>query len=287
MLMEERLLKLEEYQAILTRRVAVEKEVHEIPKALDVQIELLTRIKRTYSEKAQAFSSAEARVRELRQLLAEAETTRESAEKQMDVIKTQREYEALNKEIRDATEHEHSYRKDLQREERDLAELEESLRREESMIQLQESEIAEKSQRINAEKDSKLAEILELTEQGTEVSEGIEKEILDKFERIIRSKANVGIVNIKGCVCTGCYMVLPAQFVNDVRQQNKIVFCPYCSRVLKYQETGDQDGDQIFIDIESGSLSDLEDYAEEGEDDSFDEDADDDEKDSPMDDSEN
>ncbi len=48
--------------------------------------------------------------------------------------------------------------------------------------------------------------------------------------------------------------------------------CPYCSRVLYYQETEEQ-SEQLFADIESGSLSDLEDYSEEGEDDAFDEDS--------------
>ncbi len=285
MLMEEKLRRLEEFQTILTRRVALEKEVHDIPKELGIQVELLSRIKKSYTEKSTAFAEAETRVRDLRGALAEAEASREHAEKQMDSIKTQREYEALNKEIRDAAEKEQSCRKDLQREERDLAELEDGLRREESMIRLQESEIAEKSLRINTERESKLLEIDTLNTQGAEISEGIEKDILDKFERIIKSKQNIGIVSIKGCVCTGCYMILPAQFVNDVRQQNRVIFCPYCTRVLRFQETEEKDDDSLLFDIESGSLADLEDYAEEGEDDTIDDESDEDDKDSGMEDS--
>ncbi|MDP3177413.1 MAG: hypothetical protein Q8M76_05880 [Spirochaetaceae bacterium] len=96
MLMEEVFERLREYQEILTKRVEIEKEVNEIPKALDSQIELLARVKKSYLEKHEAFQAAEARVRELRGQLAEAEAARESAEKQMDAISTQREYEALN-----------------------------------------------------------------------------------------------------------------------------------------------------------------------------------------------
>lgn len=285
MLMEEVFERLKDYQAILTKRVEYERDVEEIPKSLDAQIELLSRVKKSYSEKDEAFKEAEAKVRDLRQQLAEAEAAREAAEKQMDSISTQREYEALNKEIRDATEREHTIRKDLQREERSLSEIEESLRRDESMIQLQESEIAEKSAKINAEREAKIAEIQKLKNQEEKASEGIDKDILFKFERIIRSKQGIGIVPVKGYVCTGCYMILPAQFVNEVRSGNRIIFCPYCSRVLFYQETEDQ-SEQIFADIESGSLSDLEDYAEEGEDDGYDENDDDTEKGSSMEDGE-
>ncbi len=99
MLMEEIFERLREYQEILTKRVGIEREVDEIPKALDAQVELLARVKKSYLEKNESFQASETKVRELRQQLAEAEGSRESAEKQMDSISTQREYEALNKEI--------------------------------------------------------------------------------------------------------------------------------------------------------------------------------------------
>ena len=285
MLMEEVFERLREYQEILTKRVDIEREVEEIPKALDSQLELLSRVKKSYLERNEAFQASEAKVRELRQALVEAETARESAEKQMDSISTQREYEALNKEIRDATDREHGIRKDLQREERSLSEVEESLRHDESMIQLQESEIAEKSAKINGEKEQKLTEIGELKASEEKASGGIDKDVLFKFERIIRSKQGLGIVPVKGYVCTGCYMILPAQFVNEVRSGNRIIFCPYCSRVLYYQEAEEQ-GEQLFADIESGSLSDLEDYSEEGEEEDGDDDSYDGDKESSMEDSE-
>ena len=285
MLMEEVFERLREYQEILTKRVDIEREVNEIPKALDTQMELLSRVKKSFAEKNEAFQAAEAKVRELRQQLAEAEASRENAEKQMDTISTQREYEALNKEIRDATDREHGYRKDLQREERALAEIEEALRRDESMIQLQESEIAEKSAKINGEKEQKLAEMETLKADEEKSSSGIDKDVLFKFERIIRSKQGLGIVPVKGYVCTGCYMILPAQFVNEVRSGNRIIFCPYCSRVLYYQEAEEQ-SEQIFVDIESGSLSDLEDYSEEGEEEDYSEEGEEGDKDSSMDGSE-
>ena len=284
--MEEVFERLREFQEILTKRVEIEREVDEIPKALIAQEELLARIKKTYIERNEAFEAAENAVKELRGQLAEAEAARENAEKQMDSISTQREYEALNKEIRDATEKEQQLRKDLQREERNLAEIEEALRRDEAMIKLQEGEISTKSTKINVERDNKLAEIVGLKSEEIRVSSGIEKDVLYKFERIIRSKQGLGIVPVKGYVCTGCYMILPAQFVNEVRSANKIIFCPYCSRVLYYQDTESDGAEQLFGDIESGSLSDLEDYAEEGEEEGYDDDDGEGDKDSSMDDSE-
>jgi RNase P subunit RPR2 len=71
-----------------------------------------------------------------------------------------------------------------------------------------------------------------------------------------------GIVAIKGGVCMGCHMILPVQFANSVRIGEEIVFCPYCSRILYYEEA--EQGEEEFFDSEdSGSLSDLDDIDDE------------------------
>ena len=50
-------------------------------------------------------------------------------------------------------------------------------------------------------------------------------------------------------------MILPAQFANIVRNGDDIVFCPYCSRILFYQEQDDTENE--FFNIEdAGSLVD-------------------------------
>ena len=49
-------------------------------------------------------------------------------------------------------------------------------------------------------------------------------------------------------------MFLPAQFANEVRKNEDILFCPYCSRILYYEETS-EDQKQNF----TGSLANLDD----------------------------
>ena len=83
----------------------------------------------------------------------------------------------------------------------------------------------------------------------------MDEEILFKFERIIKSKAGVGIVPVKSSVCTGCHMRLPAQFENDVRNGEEILFCPYCSRILFFEESEEEP--LFFHDDDAGSLADL------------------------------
>jgi predicted nucleic acid-binding Zn-ribbon protein len=273
MAMDEVFEKLRKLQDILSQKISLEQSIQEIPKILITQEELLTRLKKSFIDKNQDYEKSRASEAEYRSLLAEAEGAREQAEKNMDVISTQREYEALDKEIRDATEKEQQYRKDLQKEERVLGELDEQMKQTAALIEQQEQELAERRAGIEAEIAEKTAQLEDLSREEVELIPGLDPEVLFKFERIIRNKMGRGIVAIKGGVCTGCHMILPAQFANLVRLGEEIVFCPYCSRILFYEES--EQGEEEFFDNEdAGSLSDLDDM----DDDEYDEDEEEEEK---------
>ena len=269
---QEMLDKLKTYQQILSERVELEEEIAQLPKPIEAQNEMLSRLKKTLGERTEEFKKSAQRVKELRAGLQEAEDAREHAEKQMDGITTQREYEAINKEIRDATEKEQTLRKDIQVEERNFADLEGEIQKNSEGVALLEKEIDEKSKAIDQERQSKLGKVEELKAKEAVVSQGIGSDIIFKLERIIRNKKGVGVVPVHGVVCTGCHMILPANFVNEIRDEEntEVHFCPYCSRILFYEET--EEVPEFVANIESGSLADIGDYAEEGEEETEEED---------------
>jgi predicted nucleic acid-binding Zn-ribbon protein len=273
MAMEDVFDKLRTLQDILSEKIVLEQDIQEIPKILTTQEELLSRLKKSFIEKNQDYEKAKIAEIEYRNLLMEAENARERAEKNMDSINTQREYEALDKEIRDASEKEQQYRKELQREERLLADLDEQMKQNVALIEQQEKELADRKAGIEAEVAEKTAQVEKLLEREREITPGLDPEVLFKFERIVKNKMGRGIVAIKGGVCMGCHMILPVQFANNVRLGEDIVFCPYCSRILFYEES--EQGEEEFFDTEdAGSLSDLDDM----DDDEYDEEEDEDEK---------
>jgi predicted nucleic acid-binding Zn-ribbon protein len=273
MAMEDVFDKLRTLQEILSEKIVLEQDIQEIPKLLITQEELLSRLKKSFIEKNQDYEKAKIAEIEYRNLLTEAESARERAEKNMDSINTQREYEALDKEIRDASEREQQYRKDLQREERLLVDLDEQMKQNASLVDQQEQELADRKAGIEAEVAEKNALVERLLEREKEIAPGLDPEVFFKFERIVKNKMGRGIVAIKGGVCMGCHMILPVQFANTVRMGEEIVFCPYCSRILFYEES--EQGEEEFFDTEdAGSLSDLDDM----EDDEYDEEDEEEEK---------
>jgi len=253
--------KLRTLQDILARKFEIEKEILEIPKALTTKNELLSRMKKLHADKISAQNETQSKIEKLRQKLAEAETGREEYEKQMDVIKTQRENEALDKEIKDATEREQNLRKEILKEEKELEEIQSALLRDEEMIKLQEQELEEEQKRIGSITKDKEESLKQLAAEEREIVPDLDEEIIFKFERIIRSKSGLGIVPVRRSVCSGCHMILPAQFENQVRAGEQILFCPYCSRILYYSE--EEESAFAFNDEEVGSLADLDFFNEE------------------------
>jgi hypothetical protein len=250
--------KLKMLQDILAEKYAIEALINDSPKKLSTQEELLSRLKKEYIEKNTIYEELRAKAAKLRSDLAEAEHARERGEKGMDNITTHREYEALDKEIRDATELEQQIRRDLQKEEKNLAELNENLKQDEQLIGNQEAELNTGKASLANEIENYKSQLQDLTVQESEITPSIDPEIIFKFERIIKSKQNKGIVAVRGNVCDGCHMILPAQFANEVRAGEDIVFCPYCSRILYFQEVEGGETEYFHID-DTGSLADLED----------------------------
>ena len=250
--------KLQKLQEILSQKFEIEKEIDGIPKNLATKTELLNRLKKSYIEKNQEYENTKDRIKVLKHDMGEAERQREEFEKRMDVISTQREYEALEKEIKDATEKEQKLRRDIQREERALEDMLNNLQREEQMISQQEEELKVEQEKNDVEKKSKEELLKELSLQENEITPGMDEEILFKFERIIRNKSGLGIVPIKKGICTGCHMILPGQFVNDVRKGEEILFCPYCSRILFHSTDEDEvTHEEVVATQEVGGLADL------------------------------
>ena len=258
--------KLKTLQDILSEKIELEQKIQEIPKLLTTQEELLVRMKKSYIEKNLEYEKTKKMEAEYRNSLMECEAKREKAEKNMEAISTQREYEALDKEIEDAAGKEQDFRNKLQREVRQLAELEEDMKQSQALIEQQEAELEKRRKDIEAEISAKQSQMKALSDREKSLTPDLDPEVLFKFERIIRNKMGRGIVAIKGGVCMGCHMILPTQFANNVRLGEEIVFCPYCSRILYYEESGEETEDFFDYD-DSGSLSDLDEIEEEDYDD--------------------
>lgn len=254
---------LSQLQDVLARMFEIEDKIKEIPKALADKEAVLQKTKITYLELHDKSEKVKEELKNLRIRLDEAGVKRETSEKMMETITQAREFETLQKEIEDAKNAEQTLRKSLIAKEKFYDELNMKLSVQEEIMAQQTQEVEEET----AVKDALIAEnqaiLDEIVAKKNELAKDLDPNLVFKFERIIRNKGGVGIVPVHSIVCEGCHMTLPAQFVNDVRSEDEIKFCPYCSRVLYYEESEDSE----HLDALFDASDDVEDGDEEGGDD--------------------
>jgi len=175
--------KLKELQEILAKRYELENELKELPRSLTTKAKLVSRLKKSYIERNQKFEDTKKNINELRIHMVDAEKARETYEAKIVDISTQREYEALVKEIKDASEKEQNYRKELQREEKVLVEMEQTIEREEALILEQEKELHDEQEKIDQEVKKRKEEIEHLDRVEHQITPNMDEEIIFKFKK--------------------------------------------------------------------------------------------------------
>jgi predicted nucleic acid-binding Zn-ribbon protein len=87
------------------------------------------------------------------------------------------------------------------------------------------SDLQEKSKAL----DSRLQE---LTKERAELAGKVDEDLLNRFERLFKSKGDAAIVAVEHGVCTGCHMKLTTATVKAVEAGKEIVNCEQCGRIL-------------------------------------------------------
>jgi len=230
--MDRMLSKLKILQEIYRQKFKLEIELKEIPRNLEERKETIARMKQKYLDIGNRIEKEQSLETKVKFDLEEAQKNREESEAKVEHIKTQREYEAWEKEIKEFVDTEARHRKNIQsilaRQEElkiEFSTWDETISKEEEELAVQSSEIAQILKEKQEACDS-------FAEEEKELVEELGEEICFKFQRIIKNK-DQGIVSISGNICNGCHMYLPLEFANQVRSNKDFQFCPNCRIVIK------------------------------------------------------
>ncbi len=252
--------KMRKLQEILVERISIEQEMKESPRVLEQKETILHRLQQSNVEKLEQKETIDETIKNLRFSLSETEEELVRLEQQISEISTQREYEALDKEIHAISEKEKGLRKEILTTEEKRKELDRQISSEKELIEEQKVELEKTKQSVEKLQEEQVGRLEEISSQGSDITKDLDAELIFKFERIIRSKGGKGILPLKRNICTSCNMILPNQFVNDVRDTDTIRFCPYCSTILYFSTESEVDDESSD---EAGILADIFNFEEE------------------------
>jgi predicted nucleic acid-binding Zn-ribbon protein len=172
---------------------------------------------------------------ERKKLEVEAESKRAQLTKyrtQLNLIKSNTEYQALLKEIaRTEADIRHIEDVELDLMER-LEKLQPALKQEQA--QLREVTARGETEKADLRKRAALIqeELQQLAAERQRLVAGLDADVLDRYERLLRSKGDFAVVPIQHGNCGGCHIHIPPQIVHDTRNGAELTSCSYCGRIL-------------------------------------------------------
>jgi predicted nucleic acid-binding Zn-ribbon protein len=177
----------------------------------------------------------------LKNKITDTKALKKKYEKQLENVKNNREYEALNKEIEITGLEVMAAEKKIKNAQFEI---------EQKQKQLDELAIETEGRLVDLKnKQAELKTIVEETEKEEQellnarksALEFIEERLLHSYERIRGSVKNgLGVATIMRDSCSGCFSKMPPQRQMDIRQRKKIIVCEHCGRVLVDQQLAEE-----------------------------------------------
>ncbi len=247
---------LKRLQDVLSTKFELENQIETLPANLRHEEKVLEEETLKYQELEEKFASLTEEVKSLSIRYEDAFNTRTGYEKQMEFLNTQREYEALSKQLEEARVQESTLLKRRNSKNQEIDIVRSELAQQAAAVEAQKAKVDEERGRIEGVLSDIESQIAQKNEECEAIkSNNISEDLYNKFANIVKKKKGIGIVPVYGQVCMGCDRVLPMQFVIDLRlkmQQNEIEYCPYCSRIIYYEQLDEErEKNYIFEQLEA------------------------------------
>lgn len=151
---------------------------------------------------------------------------------QLNSVKTNREYQALLKEIDEIRETNSSLEDaslkcldDLDAAEQALAEKKEECAAQRERIEKEKQELEKTARELEDR-------IKRLTGDSDSIAEKLDSGLVKQYRQIKQRSGGLGIVRVENAVCKGCHLNIPPQMYNELHRGNELRMCPHCHRLI-------------------------------------------------------
>ena len=187
--------------------------------------------------------------RKSEQLIQELEGKKEKSLVKLSNIKSNKEYTAALKEIEDLDKEKAKvedgilgFMEEVETCEKKCLENKKEVERLQKNFDLDKKRIEQELEELN--KESNLLE-----KQRQELSNGIEKDLLKKYDFLKSRKSGIAIASVVGGVCQRCHINIPPQRFYELIRCKDLMSCPNCNRLIYW-------GDDEFYTKASGNAAD-------------------------------
>lgn len=246
--------KLKALQIILNKKFQLEKKIIDLPQEVELKEQIVFRMKENFLVADTQYQDLKKNVLLKNDELDRLQNHREKYEEEISQVSTQRDYEQIDRAIKENQDQELIMRSDYNALESKFSAFEEEYNSTENLLTDQEAELAEMKKEMKTQSAKYQSNIKIVKQEEALISVDLGDKLVFNFERIIKSKGGDGIVAVKNNICNGCHMILPLQFVNEICKEEEVMNCPYCSKILYYDGNIEE---EVFEQVETAGLTDL------------------------------
>ncbi len=165
------------------------------------------------------------------EIITLAEKVEKYKEQQLNV-KSNKQYDALTREIETAEQQSEKLEKDMGLLEGKM----ETAKKDIDALGAQQLEIStefdERQKELREVNKEHEKEELKLQHEREKLLARISRDDLDRYERIKKAKNGKAVVPVKRGACGGCFNRVPPQKILEIRQNSQLFSCEHCGRIL-------------------------------------------------------
>jgi predicted nucleic acid-binding Zn-ribbon protein len=196
------------------------------------------------------IAESKAKVKELNEVLKQLKKERDEADaeiislmekiekykSQQLQVKSNKQYDALSREIDMATEKVSQLEKEMELSEGKMQTTKTDIEKLSASIEELLGEYEERAKELKEVNKEHEKEETRFVQQREKLVSKIEKSDLERYERIRKAKGGKAVVPVKRNACGGCFNRIPPQKILELRRNSKLYTCEQCGRILVSDE---------------------------------------------------
>jgi len=228
-----RLLEVQEKERELLK---LEEEKAALPEALEGAKTAITRAEEEVHRLKGELKAVQAKKKEFELESSEKLEAVAKYQKQQFDIKTNVEYQALQKEIVNRQVENSRIEDRILEVMLEIEEHEGRIRSGEELVKAKGIELGAEEKKVAEEGAKVAARMAVVGAERDALMPAIDEAMIRKYQRIFKNKKDTAIVPLTDYVCGGCHMHLPPQIAHLVRKGDELVICENCSRILYWAD---------------------------------------------------
>ena len=222
-------------QTIDLRIQEMEREKRQIPEIItSLEEELKKEEDKFRTEKGELEGLQKGRRQKEKDLEEEVDRVKKT-EARVFEIKTNKEYQAVQKEIENAKKLNRQREEEILEILERLEEMQKRVSREEKELEGKRKALQREVAELRQKEASYEREMADETRQREEREKGIPLELLSRYRRLLEKRQGVAVARVIQGVCQACNMNLRPQLFIELQKQDSMIICPNCNRILFWE----------------------------------------------------